>query len=109
MFKIVAKAYNYAIANNTVKIIKNGDYTESIRINKFPTMKTIADFVKEKRNEVNLTQEDFAVRAGVALTVIRKIEQGKENLNLEKVNQVLKMFGHTLAPVNARELSKSED
>lgn len=72
-------------------------------------MKTIADFVKEKRNEVNLTQEALAERAGIALTVIRKIEQGKENLNLEKVNQVLKMFGHTLAPVNARDLSNSED
>ncbi|MGO4904133.1 type II toxin-antitoxin system Y4mF family antitoxin [Flavobacterium sp. W20_MBD1_R3] len=72
-------------------------------------MKTIADFVKEKRNEVNLTQEALAERAGVALTVIRKIEQGKENLNLEKVNQVLKMFGHTLAPVNTRDLSNSED
>jgi y4mF family transcriptional regulator len=82
LFKINAKAYN---------------------------MKTLADFVKEKRNEVKLTQEDFAERAGVALTVIRKIEQGKENLNLEKVNQVLKMFGHTLAPVNARELSNDND
>lgn len=51
----------------------------------------------------------FAERAGVALTVIRKIEQGKENLNMEKVNQVLKMFGHTLAPVNARELSKNDE
>ena len=71
-------------------------------------MMTLADFVKQKRNEVNLTQEAFAERAGVALTVIRKIEQGKENLNLEKVNQVLKMFGHALAPVNARELPKNE-
>lgn len=33
------------------------------------------------------------------LTFIRKIEQGKGNLNLEKANQVLKMFGHELAPV----------
>ncbi len=64
----------------------------------------LATFVKEKRNEAKLTQEAFAERAGVALTVIRKIEQGKENLNLEKVNQVLRMFGHTLAPVNSREL-----
>ncbi len=70
-------------------------------------MVTLADFVKEKRKQANLTQEDFAERAGVALTVIRKIEQGKENLNLEKVNQVLKMFGHTLAPVNARALSEA--
>jgi len=67
-------------------------------------MMVLADFVKQKRKEVNLTQEEFAERAGVALTVIRKIEQGKENMNLEKVNQVLKMFGHILAPVNAKEL-----
>ncbi|KGE12622.1 lambda repressor-like DNA-binding protein [Sphingobacterium deserti] len=65
----------------------------------------LSEFVRQKTKEVNLTQEEFADRAGVALTVVRKIEQGKENLNLEKVNQVLKMFGHTLAPVNTREIS----
>ena len=67
-------------------------------------MKALAEFVKEKRKKANLSQEEFAERAGVALTVIRKIEQGKANLNLEKVNQVLKMFGHELAPVNSKEL-----
>lgn len=67
-------------------------------------MKTLAEFVKEKRKEADLTQEEFAERAGVALTVIRKIEQGKTNLNLEKVNHVLKMFGHELAPVSCKEL-----
>lgn len=66
-------------------------------------MKTLAKLVKDKRKEANLTQEEFAERAGVALTVIRKIEQGKENLNLEKVNHVLKMFGHVLAPVSSKE------
>jgi y4mF family transcriptional regulator len=72
-------------------------------------METLSQFVKDKRKEANLTQEEFAERAGVALTVIRKIEQGKENLNLEKVNRVLKMFGHLLVPVSSKELSlKSE-
>ena len=71
-------------------------------------MLSLAEFVKEKRNEVKLTQEAFADRAGVALTVIRKIEQGKENLNLEKVNQVLKMFGHTLGPIDSRFLSNTK-
>lgn len=52
------------------------------------------------KKEVGLIQEEFAERAGVALTVVRKIEQGKTNLNLEKVNQVLKMFSHTLMPVS---------
>ena len=68
-------------------------------------MKRLSEFVKQRRKEVNLTQEDFADRAGVALTVVRKIEQGKTNLNLDKVNLVLKMFGHELAPVNSKELS----
>lgn len=68
------------------------------------TMKRLAEFVKERRKEVHLTQEEFAERAGVALTVIRKIEQGKTTLNMEKVNIVLNMFGHELAPVNSKEL-----
>ena len=52
--------------------------------------------------QLKLTQEEFALKAGVALTAIRKIEQGKENLSLSKVNQVLKMFGHVLGPVNEK-------
>lgn len=67
-------------------------------------MKQLAEFVKERRKEVNLTQEEFAERAGVALTVVRKIEQGKTNMNLDKVNLILSMFGHQLAPVNSKEL-----
>ena len=68
-------------------------------------MKSLASFVKRKRKEVNLSQEEFAARAGVALTVVRKIEQNKGNLNLEKVNQVLKMFGHELAPVDIKNIT----
>jgi len=67
-------------------------------------MKPLSDFVKERRKEVNLTQEEFAERTGIALTVIRKIEQGKTNLNMDKVNLVLQMFGHELAPVQSKDL-----
>jgi y4mF family transcriptional regulator len=66
-------------------------------------MNLLAEFVKKRRKQLSLTQEELAGKAGVALTVIRKIEQGKENLSLSKVNQVLIMFGHVLGPVNARE------
>lgn len=66
----------------------------------------LAEFVKQRRKEVNLTQEQFAERCGLALTVIRKIEQGKTNLNMDKVNLVLAMFGHELAPVDSRKLNK---
>jgi len=51
-----------------------------------------------------MTPVEFDDRAGVALTVVRKIEQRKTNLNLDKVNIVLGMFGHTLAPVKIKEL-----
>ena len=71
-------------------------------------MKELSDFVKERRKEVGLTQEEFAERAGVALTVVRKIEQGRTNLNLEKVDQVLKMFGHKLIPVSLKDLDSNE-
>lgn len=71
-------------------------------------MRKIADFVKERRKEVGLTQEEFAERAGVALTVIRKIEQGKTNLNLDKVNLVLNMFGHELVAASSKELMDHE-
>ncbi|MEI7423868.1 MAG: helix-turn-helix domain-containing protein [Prolixibacteraceae bacterium] len=69
-------------------------------------MKSLAEFIKERRREVNLTQEEFAAKIGVALTVIRKIEQGKKNLNMDKVNVVLSMFGHQLAPVNSKEIEE---
>jgi y4mF family transcriptional regulator len=70
-------------------------------------MNSIAAFVKTRRKQMELTQEEFSSKAGVALTVIRKIEQGKENLSLAKVNQVLIMFGHTLGPINEKENATS--
>ena len=58
---------------------------------------------------MGLTQEALAEKAGVALTVIRKIEQGKENLSLSKVNQVLHMFGHILAPINENDAKRNSE
>ena len=66
----------------------------------------LSNFVKQKRKEARLTQEEFAERAGVALTVVRKIEQGKENLSLAKVNQVLLMFCSKLIPMNTKEVEE---
>lgn len=59
----------------------------------------LAEFVKRERKKIKLTQPEFAERAGVALVVVRKIEQGKENLSLRKVNRVLLMFGYTMGPI----------
>ena len=68
-------------------------------------MSQIASFVKARRKQLKLTQEKLAEKAGVALTVIRKIEQGKDNLSLSKVNQVLQMFGHVLSPIKENHAS----
>jgi y4mF family transcriptional regulator len=69
-------------------------------------MNPLSEFVKNKRKLLGLTQEEFAEKAGVALTVIRKIEQGKENLSLSKVNQVLSLFGHILVPTNEKDATR---
>lgn len=58
----------------------------------------LADFVKQKRKENNLTQVKLADLAGVGLRFIRDMEQGKKSLRMDKVNQVLALFGHQLLP-----------
>ncbi len=59
----------------------------------------IALFVKEKRKKLNLTQIQLAEKAGVGVRFIRELEQGKETLQLNKVNQVLTLFGHEVGPI----------
>lgn len=72
-------------------------------------MNRLSEFVKTKRKQLSLTQEALAEKAGVALTVIRKIEQEKDNLSLSKVNQVLMMFGHVLGPVNNNNATRNSE
>jgi y4mF family transcriptional regulator len=60
---------------------------------------SLANFVKEKRNAVKLTQPELAEKAGVDLRFVRELEQGKQTLRLDKVNQVLKLFGHEVGAV----------
>lgn len=56
-------------------------------------------FIKQKRKQLDLTQEELARRAGVGLRFVRELEQGKQTLRLDRVNQVLALFGHRMAPV----------
>jgi len=59
---------------------------------------TLSDFLKDKRKRLNLTQQQLAEKAGVGLRFIRDLEQGKTTLRMDKVNQVLKLFGQELVP-----------
>ena len=61
-------------------------------------MNSVSEFVKRERRRAGLTQEDFAIRCGVGLRFLRDLEQGKESCRMDKVNQVLSMFGYELVP-----------
>ena len=67
-------------------------------------MNVLAKYVKEKRKEFGLTQVDLSQKAGVGLRFVRELEQGKETLRLDKVNQVLKLFGSEMLPGKSVEL-----
>ncbi|AZI69446.1 helix-turn-helix transcriptional regulator [Cloacibacterium normanense] len=60
-------------------------------------------FVKEKRKQLKLTQSELAERAGVGLRFIRELEQGKQTVRLDKVNQVLALFGSKMGVIKKSE------
>lgn len=59
----------------------------------------LVNWVKEKRKRLGFTQQELAEKAGVGLRFLRELEQGKNTLRIDKVNQVLKLFGYELGPV----------
>ena len=61
-------------------------------------MNAISEFIKQKRKEAGLTQEEFAIRSGLGLRFVRELEQGKETVRMDKVIQALSMFGMKAVP-----------
>ncbi len=59
----------------------------------------LSKYVKDMRRNFNLTQVDLAEKSGVGLRFVRELEQGKETLRLDKVNDVLALFGSEVGPV----------
>ncbi len=71
--------------------MKNENYTySSLPIN---------EFVKKKRKELGMTQKELADKAGVGLRFIRELENAKPTLQINKVNQVLMLFGYEVGPI----------
>ena len=68
----------------------------------------IADFVKGKRKMVRLTQPELVNKAGVGLRFIRELEQGKETLRLDKVNQVLQLFGYEVGAIPMPKITNTD-
>ncbi len=69
----------------------------------------IGNFLKQKRKEAGLTQEDFAIKSGLGLRFIRELEQGKQTVRMDKVNQALAMFGYEAAPVKISQLANKAE
>lgn len=59
----------------------------------------LSKFVKQKRKLAHITQVELAEKAGVGLRFVRDLEQGKTSLRMDKVNDVLILFGSALGPI----------
>ena len=60
---------------------------------------TLSKYVKAMRKQYNLTQMDLSEKSGVGLRFVRELEQGKQTLRLDKVNQILNLFGAEVGAV----------
>lgn len=68
----------------------------------------IATFIRENRKAAGLTQEEFAIRAGLGLRFVHELEQGKKTVRLDKVNQALAMFGMEAVPGRIEQKAEEE-
>jgi y4mF family transcriptional regulator len=68
-------------------------------------LNNISLHLKKRRKQNKLTQTELASKAGVGLRFVRDLEQGKKTLRMDKVNDVLRLFGETLGVV---EMDRSE-
>ena len=59
-------------------------------------MNNLSITVKMLRKQYNLTQEELLLKSGVGLRFVRDLEQGKETLRLDKVNQLLDFFNYEM-------------
>jgi len=59
-------------------------------------MNNLSTTVKMLRKQYKLTQEELSLKSGVGLRFVRDLEQGKETLRLDKVNQLLDFFNYEM-------------
>lgn len=62
-------------------------------------MNNLSTTVKMLRKQYNLTQEELSLKSGVGLRFVRDLEQGKETLRLDKVNQLLDFFNYEMIAI----------
>lgn len=94
LFHLYKQVFN--CTHTGIIIIDSADFIPDRVYNLF--MNTIAEFIKKERKKAGLTQEEFALRSELGLRFVRELEQGKETVRMDKVNQALKMFGMEAVP-----------
>ena len=62
-------------------------------------MNNLSTTVKMLRKQYNLTQEELSLKSGIGLRFVRDLEQGKETLRLDKVNQLLDFFNYEMVAI----------
>lgn len=66
----------------------------------------LSKYVKSMRKQYNLTQVELSEKSGVGLRFVRELEQGKQTLRLDKVNQILNLFGSEVGVVQTTKSDK---
>ncbi len=62
-------------------------------------LESLSALVRRERKIHRLTQRDLADRAGVGLRFVRELEADKKTLRLDKINDVLSLFGYEAGAV----------
>ena len=69
-------------------------------------MEQLSKYVKAMRRQYNLTQVELSEKSGVGLRFVRELEQGKTTLRLDKVNQILNLFGSEVGVVKQTKIDE---
>ena len=66
-------------------------------------------FVRLKRKSLKMTQKEMSEKSGVGIRFIRELERGKETLKMDKINQVLDLFGFELGPIESTKVNRDNE
>lgn len=67
---------------------------------------TLGGFIRRKRRESKMDQEELAKRCNITARTLRTIELNSGNTSLDTINKVLDVFGYTLLPVHKKPASE---
>jgi y4mF family transcriptional regulator len=70
---------------------------------------SLSEFVRQKRKSLRMTQKEMSEKSGVGIRFIRELERSKETLKMDKVNQVLDLFGYELGPIESAKVNRSNE